>query len=411
MPAVLPTSKSSTGSGDPWSGPRQAAAALLQYCRVRQWAGADPYDALNSKLVAALPFLDYRLPRLALTQVVKRSPLNLRPFLLVPPGHNPKGVALFIRALLGLRRQGMGVQSQDLDLLLELLRKLRSPDSRYWSWGYHFAWQSRTALFPLGTPNIICTTFAGHALLDAAASLSRPALVEMAVSAADFILETLYFEEPGTVAWFRYMPLAKSKVYNASLLGAAYLCRVAAVTGEKKYLEPALKAARYSASQQADDGSWSYGEHPTQGWIDHFHTGYNLSALRMISRQTGTREFDAGIEKGFRYYLEHFYLPDGTPKYYHNRTYPIDIHSSAQGILTLLEFGDLDPGNVAQALKVCRWTLENMWDRRGFFYFQKHPYYTNRISFMRWSQAWMLLALSTLLEKSPRARLARSDLT
>ena len=31
---------------------------LLDWCRRRDWAGWDPYDALNSRLLKALPFLD-----------------------------------------------------------------------------------------------------------------------------------------------------------------------------------------------------------------------------------------------------------------------------------------------------------------------------------------------------------------
>jgi hypothetical protein len=47
--------------------------------------------------------------------------------------------------------------------------------------------------------------------------------------------------------------------------------------------------------------------------------------------------------------------------------------------------------------------LANMRDGRGYFYFQKHRWYTNRIPFIRWSQAWMLLALSMFLERNSRA--------
>ena len=46
--------------------------------------------------------------------------------------------------------------------------------------------------------------------------------------------------------------------------------------------------------------------------------------------------------------------------------------------------------------------MENMRDREGYFYYQVQPFYKNRISYMRWSQAWMLLALSTLLEHDSR---------
>jgi len=44
--------------------------------------------------------------------------------------------------------------------------------------------------------------------------------------------------------------------------------------------------------------------------------------------------------------------------------------------------------------------MKNMWDDRGYFYYQVHPAYRNRISFMRWSQAWMLLALSAILSRA-----------
>ena len=56
---------------------------LLAYCRADEWAGYDPYDALNSRVFKALPFLNSKLTRLVLTQGVKRCALNLRPLLLV----------------------------------------------------------------------------------------------------------------------------------------------------------------------------------------------------------------------------------------------------------------------------------------------------------------------------------------
>jgi hypothetical protein len=65
----------------------------------------------------------------------------------------------------------------------------------------------------------------------------------------------------------------------------------------------------------------------------------------------------------------------------------------------LAEFADLGANNLKLADSVLVWTLANMWDRRGFFYFQKHPLFTVRTSFMRWSQAWMLLALAARLDK------------
>src|SRR5271155_515715 len=75
---------------------------LLTYCRENDWAGYDPYDALNSRIFSALPFLDFDLPRLVLTQALKRSPVNIRRFLLVPKKQNPKAMGLFLAAMVKL---------------------------------------------------------------------------------------------------------------------------------------------------------------------------------------------------------------------------------------------------------------------------------------------------------------------
>ena len=80
------------------------ASKLLAYCRANDWAGYDPYDALNSGLFNSLPLSDTRLFRLVFTQALKRSPVNLRPLLRVERTQNPKGLALFLTAVLKLRK-------------------------------------------------------------------------------------------------------------------------------------------------------------------------------------------------------------------------------------------------------------------------------------------------------------------
>jgi hypothetical protein len=92
-------------------------------------------------------------------------------------------------------------------------------------------------------------------------------------------------------------------------------------------------------------------------------------------------------------------MKDGAPKYFHNCMYPVDIHSVAQSVITLATLKDLAPDNFRLAQSVLAWAQSHMWDDEGkFFYYQVLPMGTNRISYMRWSQSWMLLALATLLE-------------
>jgi hypothetical protein len=386
--------------------PKDVALKLLAYCQANNWEGYDPYDALNSEIVKSLPFLNFRLSRLALTQILKRSPINFRPFLRIPRTQNPKAIALFLMAFLKLKNLGLLPDENLITLMTQKLIELRSPNkpinsnnpgNPYWCWGYSFPWQTRTILVPDFAPNLVCTSFVANALLDAYETNPKSQYLDMATSAGEYILDRLYWEEDDLTAGFSYpLPSLRNRVHNANFLGAALLCRLYKYSGEVKFLEPALKVARYSAARQHSDGSWPYGEHPAQRWVDNFHTGYNLCALKTICLYAETSEFEANINRGFEFYINNFFREDGAPKYFHNRTFPIDIHSVAQSIITLLTFKNLGENTVNLAIAVFRWASTNMWDSRGYFYYQVTPHYKIRILYMRWSQAWMILALSTM---------------
>lgn len=374
---------------------------LFDYCRAENWAGYDPYDALNSRLFRALPFLDWRLPRLVATQALKRCPINIRPLLLIPKTQNPKALALFLQSCLKLDRLGLLPSRNTIVELIDAIVALRSPDTDYWCWGYSFSWQTRSLLVPRGAPNLVCTTFVANALLDAFEAGGDARLLDKAASAAAYIVERLHWTDAGGVASLSYpVPGVRSEVHNANLLGAALLARVARVTGRRDYFHHVLALTRYAVSRQQPDGSWFYGEHPKQRWIDNFHTGYNLCALRVIGRETGSGEFEQAAQRGYRFYRQHFFREDGAPKYLHNEPFPIDCHCVAQSVLTLLEFPDDDATALDQVERTLDWTTQHLLDPRGYFHYQKHRWFTNRSPFIRWTQAWMLLALISLVEEA-----------
>ena len=379
---------------------KAVALSLLSYCQSHDWAGYDPYDALNSRLVVALPFLHFRPPQLLLTQALKRSPINIRRVMLVPPTQNPKALALFLGAFLRLARLGAIDDGELVPQMIDRLVDLRSENVPHWCWGYSFPWQTRGAIVARGAPNLVCTCFVGTSLLEAYEERRDSRCLDMAIGAAEYIVDRLYWTD-GRSAGFAYpTPSARTQIHNANFLGAAFLCRAYAHTGETRFLESALAAARYSAVRQRSDGSWSYGESPTDQWIDNFHTGYNLCALQSIGRSAETTEFESCLQRGFQFYRSHFFRKDGAPRYFHNRTYPIDIHAAAQSIITLLALSPLDPTSARLAHAVFEWAMGHMWDPRGFFYYRVLRLGTIRTSYMRWSQAWMLLAISTLLAES-----------
>ena len=95
-----------------------------------------------------------------------------------------------------------------------------------------------------------------------------------------------------------------------------------------------------------------------------------------------------------KFYAEHFFLEDGTPKYYHDHLYLVDIHAPAEAICFFSGEGD---SYRILANKILDWMLTHMYDvRYGIFYFRKVKHFTIKIPYMRWSEAWAFRALAAV---------------
>jgi hypothetical protein len=385
----------------------RALGRLLRYCRNEEWAGYDPYDGLNSPLVSALT-LNSKALRTVATQLIKRSPVNIRPLLGIPKGFNPKGLALAARALIlllraqsaaeGVRSSELGGSGDELETdvkdLLTRLGESRSAAYPEACWGYNFDWQSRAFFAPRGTPNVVCTVFAAHAFLDWYDLTADQRAFELAAGGCRFLLDRINRTADGDDFSFSYTPLDRSRVHNVNLLAAELLARFWVKDGREEYRDAALSATRYTLVRQQDDGSWRYGEDRSQAWIDSFHTGFVLVSLKNIGAYLGAPDVGPPLDAGYEYYSKRFFLADSTPGYYHDRLYPVDVHSAAQAIVTFVEMTHLMPTARQMADRLAAWTIDNLQDPAGFFHFQRRRYYTIRIPYMRWAQAWMLYALS-----------------
>lgn len=378
---------------------QSAVLSLAGHCRSAGWAGWDPYDGLNSRLFQAIPFLQNKPCRLAFIQFMKRSPVNLRPMLGVRRGQNPKGVALFATALEQLSRMGLA-HLEEARALVDSLVDRRCPGQEHACWGYHFDWQTRGVLVPRTVPNIVCTTFVAHAFLDLYDATRHRPYLEVAESAGRFVTDELASDLPGDAFCIRYYMLGKSSVHNASLLGAALLARLLDYCDDIRLKDYIRKAARFSLDRQRPDGSWPYGEQPKQTWVDSFHTGYNLLALKQIGRRLEVQGLPGAVRNGYDYYRRHFFRQGGAVRYFHDRTYPVDAHAVGHALLTLAEFAEEDPTALAQAGRCFAWAMANLRSPRGYFYYQRRRWITNRIDYMRWSQAWMMVGMVALLGKS-----------
>ncbi len=383
---------------------------LDRYVRRDDYAGYDPYDALNSPLLRAC-CLGMKYPRIMAIQLLKRLPLNVRPLLGIKKGHNPKALGLLLWGYAKLYRlSGDSAYLDRIQHLLKLLRASRSTGYSGHCWGYNFDWQNLAFFIPKFTPTIVNSSMIGHALLDAYRYTGDEDALAMALPIKDFILRDLNRTQWNDTFCFSYTPLDHTPVHNANMLGASLLIRLSRYCVDDELPAAALSSLAYTMRHQRPDGSWYYADTAIQKWIDSFHTGFNLQALWYFLREGCAEKYEPAFWKGVEFYADRFFLPDGTPRYYHDRTYPIDIHAPAQAIVLLSLLSGEPYEELAR--RVASWMVANMYDRnRGCFFFQKGKLFTNRVSYIRWSQAWSFHALSSLLLAQSQKQADRNELS
>jgi len=377
--------------------------SLEQYCKKEDFKGWDPYDGLTSKVFNALPILQKkRISRLIWIQLIKKLPFNLRGILRIEKGYNPKGLALFISGYSKISQLESRNSDaiQQINRLCEKVIELQTQGFSGSCWGYNFDWESRAFFQKKFTPTIVVTTYVSNALLDAYEVTKNKDYLNLAISSKDFIVKDLKrtYNDNGNFA-FSYSPFDSTSVFNASLLGAKLLSRIYTYTNEKELISLAKKAVAYCCDYQNADGSWFYSPLPFHQWIDNFHTGFNLECIYEYGLFAKDDSFEKNFNDGMSYYLKTFFDKEGRSKYYNNSLYPIDIHSPSQLIVTLAKT-NLFAKNRKLIDRVVNWTIENMQSPKGYFYFQKRKFYTNKIPFMRWSEGWMFYGLAHYLQNT-----------
>ncbi|PIS36506.1 MAG: hypothetical protein COT35_10810 [Nitrospirae bacterium CG08_land_8_20_14_0_20_52_24] len=369
-------------------------ARLDRYCKEARYQGWDLFDGLNSRSFSGSFLYRFETARLAWIQLFKWSPINLRKIASVPMGYNPKGLGLFASGLLARNRR------EEARSLLNMLKGMTCDGFKGISWGYNFPWQARAFYVPLGTPNIVTTVFVANAFMDYYDLTKEEEYFNIAKGSCDFILHHMILMEDDQSLCLGYIPGEKARVHNANMLGASLLARMYSHTQDDMYLGKSMKAMSYSIRALTKEYFWPYGELSHHRFIDNFHTGFNLVSLKNWMDCAGDRRWEDELRQAYHRFLAAFWLDNGCPKYYHDSLYPIDIHNSAQGIVTCLKLVDYNKESIPMAQKIARWAIANMQAEKGYFYYQKSRWYKNKIPYIRWSQAWMFYGLSLLASKA-----------
>jgi hypothetical protein len=372
---------------------------LFRWLEEHDYRAYDTFDGLNARYIRPLTFNRPSL-RIILQQGVRRFPLNLRPLLRIQPERSTKGIGFLVRAFVRLyQATGETIWRDRAESMLQWLVDHQSPGYSGACWGNHFDYQSRSGFEKKLSPSVVWTSLIGHAFLDAYEEFRDEKYLKTAISSCHHIERDLGAFREGDVLCINYFPTSTHQVHNANTLGASLLARTSSFTQNEQWRKMATKAMLYTAKYQRENASWNYGEAWNLRWVDNFHTAYVLDCFHWYGKATGENQFDRQMMDGYRYWKKTFFHSDGKPRYYDHKTLPLDIQCCSQAIDTLVLFRDRDPESLSLALKVARWTIDNMQDRTGYFYYRRYSrLIVNRTPTMHWGQATMFCALAGLYQ-------------
>ncbi len=366
-------------------------------------SGTDPYDAMRSPLVPRY-LSARRVPRQVLIQLRKRLPFDLASVLRISPYVMAKTVGC---ALSSSARAAVALSVTESPEVNERIRDLvRSLDQCGGSlgggaYGYEFDVQTRWAFYPAGSPNVIATVFVARGLLEAGLAFGNANWTERAIEACRWIDDNLMVTT-GRGSYYTYVPGQETLVHNANLLASMMSAFAGRVLGDGRLIDRAIAAASSSIDAQRPDGSWPYGDKQGLGWADNFHTAYNLDALCHIWLSIGDASARRAVERGVGSWRSNFFGPDGEAYYFHDKHWPIDIHSAATAVDVDAKLAMAGFGSSGIAHRVEGWVERNL-AHGSETAFRRYRAFTDMRRFPRWGDAhWAMGRASLLLLDSGR---------
>jgi hypothetical protein len=374
----------------------ESLTRVIRWVVDHDYMGYEPADGNSSVL---FPLTGGRIPAMrVLQQIVLRAPFNIRPLLGVRPHESAIGRGYMAWAFSSIyRRTGSPAAREQAHACLAWLLANRAQGYDECCWGDPYEYATRSGRRPRGEPILIWTALIGLAFLDAFEVWGDNQYRSIAESIGRWMLK-LPVEQTGSGLCLSYVAFRQSSIHNANVMGAAFLARLAAATGDRQAQAVARSAMAYTCTRQRSDGSWFYAEASKYWWIDNFHTGYNLSALKIYRDASADHAFDVQLLRGLRYFKTAFFEADGRPKYFHDRTQPVDIQCASQAIETLVSLSDVDPTCLPLALQVAEWTVANLQTSDGHFCYRHLGWAKVRTPMLHWGQGTMAKALAVTLE-------------
>ncbi|NKB24077.1 MAG: hypothetical protein GKR87_06825 [Kiritimatiellae bacterium] len=368
-------------------------------------------------------------------QSVMHAPINVRTWVGVPKRRNPKGTGLFAHAYMDLASFLEKEDFGPLQWLIENASPSAGPSQELLNafgvesssqrkreleglgWGYHYDWQDVGFLQKKHAPNRVVSCWIGFAFMRAYDVTQQVKYLQAAEEIVTFLLNNpKRLEDTPEMLCLSYVPIKKIDwaVMDVSALVAAMCARVGSCLkgrGRVELFSQAKRLIHFVTDKQTDYGAWFYTWPAGDSHIKHdnYHTGIILDCLVDYMVYSGDHQYAARYELGLEYYRDNLFLDTGAPKWMNDNRFPHDIHGAASGILafsraaTYFENEAVSPQTskvdkyLTFANRIFKWTIENLYSSKGYFYYQKNRFFTKRFCLMRWGNAWMSRAMTQLI--------------
>lgn len=378
---------------------------IIKFNISNNFEGYDKFDGSNNYFSLKL-FPHNKWITFFFQQLVKESPIDLRPVLGIKKTQNVKGNALFISSL--IRFYNLTNNKLYLDEAKKLLKiqiGYSSKEFKTLAWGHNFVWQGLRFRLPRNYPNITNTIFTAEAIMDLYEITKDNKLLEYLESIKDSILNIfpVVYNQNDSLA-ISYFPFKSYPVcINIQAFTSAFLAKYYSIINDSGIKEFSKKLMNFVVYSMNKDYSWYY-SYPQKNFYfkkdlpDNYHTAFILVSLLDYYKALKDDTIMEIFNKALDYYEKNLFGDDGSPKWKTGSAYPQDIHSSASAILAFSRASEIQRSNLNMAEKILSWTSKKMYNsRKNYFIYRRGRIMNSNYRLVRWSDAWMCLALSEYL--------------
>ena len=388
-------------------------SAIDKWIQQNEYYGYDIYDLYDNIFFTKLITNKSLIIRKILRKIISWF-IRFFPSLTIIVTHkkkniNPKAMGLLLKAYCNLYQTSKDEYflSKAIEISDWLVSNISKGLNGY-GWGYPFNW-SGSKYFPKFTPSSVVSTVVGDGFFALYKLTNNEKYIGICNEICNFLINDLNIDkiDKNTIC-FSYTPIDNNHVHNANLFTSEFLIRIGKELNIQQYIDLGKKAINYTLKEQKSNGSILYwGKQDSKRMklshskLDHYHSGFEIRCLWKISKMLNDKDIYNAYRNYYEFYKQNYI---GIKEIYliPLKKYPINIHGCAEAIICNVIIEDGKYANEKWLINIIEWINNTMLDKDNLYIYEINKFLCfkikTRFKFLRWSQAWMFLALTEHLK-------------